>query len=301
MAAVSPLAAAAGEYLEARLERAVKSMTARLEDGLPDALPHLPNPHLPKPHLPKLHLPKPHLPKPQQFRRGGLEGSRLAKASASTTRTNPVTIVEDVVVGVPVDVAYEHWIAFQDAPRWSHGIQDVEELDEKTTRWHARMLGARRSWRGTIVEQVPEQRLAWRSEDDDARLRGVLTFHPLAEDATLLLVVMEYQPKGLLEHLGNLVRAQGRRVRLDLKRFRAFVTWQDQPEDGSANGSPNDSADGSADGSAPEEAKASSSRRAQKKDRTEDGDDSAEAAGGGEEATDEATPDPDAGPDGEGA
>jgi hypothetical protein len=58
----------------------------------------------------------------------------------------------------------------------------------------------------------------------------VVTFHPLAEDATLLVLVLEYHPKGVLEHLGNLVRAQGRRVRLDLKRFQAFVTWQDGSE-----------------------------------------------------------------------
>jgi hypothetical protein len=40
---------------------------------------------------------------------------------------------------------------------------------------------------------------------------------------TRVLVVLEYHPQGLFERTGNMWRAQGRRVRLELKHFRRHV------------------------------------------------------------------------------
>ena len=60
--------------------------------------------------------------------------------------------------------------------------------------------------------------------DDGGRqghVKGVVTFHPLADDLTRVLLVIEYYPKGLFEKTGNIWRAQGRRARLDLKLYRS--------------------------------------------------------------------------------
>ena len=43
---------------------------------------------------------------------------------------------------------------------------------------------------------------------------------------TKILVVLEYYPQGFFEYVGNLWRAQGRRVRLELKHFRRHVMTQ---------------------------------------------------------------------------
>src|SRR4029450_7257715 len=50
------------------------------------------------------------------------------------------------------------------------------------------------------------------------------TFHELTPDLTRMLVNLEYYPQGLFERTGNLWRAQGRRVRLELKVFRRYIT-----------------------------------------------------------------------------
>ena len=73
------------------------------------------------------------------------------------------------------------------------------------------------------LDQVPPERIVWKSEADKGKVDGAVTFHELAPDLTRVLVSLEYHPQGLFERTGNLWRAQGRRVRVELKHFRRHV------------------------------------------------------------------------------
>src|SRR5205823_2800549 len=84
-------------------------------------------------------------------------------------------------------------------------------------------LWSHRTWESTILEQVPDDKIVWRSQGDKGYADGAVTFHELAPSLTRILVTLEYHPKGLFEHIGNLWRAQGRRVRLELKNFQRHV------------------------------------------------------------------------------
>lgn len=134
-----------------------------------------------------------------------------------------LTIIEDIDVGVPVREAYDQWTQFQEFDRFSKGVVDVEQEDDTTTQWTVKIAKASRHWRGDITEQVPDERIAWTSEGDKATTKGVVTFHPLGENLTKVLLVLEYFPRGVVEKTGSLWRAQGRRARLDLKLYRTFV------------------------------------------------------------------------------
>lgn len=134
-----------------------------------------------------------------------------------------LTIIEDIDVGVPVREAYDQWTQFQEFDRFAKGVVDVEQKDDTTTEWYVKIAKASRHWRGNITEQVPDKRIAWTSEGDKATTKGVVTFHPLGENLTKVLLVLEYFPKGVVERMGSLMRAQGRRARLDLKLYRTFV------------------------------------------------------------------------------
>ncbi|WP_149825998.1 SRPBCC family protein [Streptomyces tailanensis] len=142
------------------------------------------------------------------------------------------TIIEDIDVGVPVRVAYDQWTQFQDFERFAKGVESVEQEDDTTTQWHVKIGKASRHWRGNITEQVPDERIAWTSEGDKATTKGVVTFHPLGENLTKVLLVLEYFPKGVVEKAGSLVRAQGRRARLDLKLYRTFVMMRGEATGG---------------------------------------------------------------------
>ncbi len=59
----------------------------------------------------------------------------------------------------------------------------------------------------------------------------MVTFHELAPRLTRVVVVVEYYPAGFFEKTGNLWRAQGRRLRLDLKHFARHVTLRGEDEE----------------------------------------------------------------------
>ncbi|MFF4878415.1 SRPBCC family protein [Micromonospora sp. NPDC000668] len=128
-------------------------------------------------------------------------------------------IVETIEVGVPVRAAYNQWTQFGDFPSFMKKVENVDtENDEKVT-WKAQVLWSHRTWESTIVRQVPDKLIHWRSKGDKGSVDGTVSFHEITPDLTRILVVLEYHPQGLFEHTGNLWRAQGRRVRLELKHF----------------------------------------------------------------------------------
>jgi uncharacterized membrane protein len=148
------------------------------------------------------------------------------KTASAGAGGKSMTVVEDIDVGLPVREVYDQWTQFQEFGRFAKGVVSVERRDETTSDWQVKVAKSNRAWKGTVTEQIPDERIAWTSEGAKGTTRGVVTFHPLGENLTKVLLVLEYFPKGVMEKTGNLWRAQGRRVRLDLKAFRKFVTMR---------------------------------------------------------------------------
>jgi uncharacterized membrane protein len=149
---------------------------------------------------------------------GGGDGGGGSGGGAKVTN-----IVETVDVGVPVDVAYNQWTQFADFPDFMKKVEDVEQESETENRWRAQIFFSHREWKTTIVEQIPDERIVWRSEGAKGRADGAVSFHALTPDLTRIMVVLQYFPQGLFEKLGNMWRAQGRRTRLELKHFQRHV------------------------------------------------------------------------------
>ncbi|MCP2323210.1 putative membrane protein [Hamadaea flava] len=133
-------------------------------------------------------------------------------------------IVESIDVGVPISVAYNQWTQFTDFPSFMKKVESVEQGDEpQKLSWKAQILWSHRSWESDIVEQVPDERIVWHSQGEKGYPDGAVTFHELGPNLTRIIVVLEYHPQGFFEYTGNLWRAQGRRVRLELKHFARHV------------------------------------------------------------------------------
>lgn len=128
-------------------------------------------------------------------------------------------IVESADVGVPVRVAYDQWTQFSDFPNFMKKVESVEQEADEKTNWKAQVFWSHRTWEATIVEQVPDQHITWRSKGPKGSVDGTVSFHELAPDLTRIMLVLEYHPQGLFERTGNMWRAQGRRARLELKHF----------------------------------------------------------------------------------
>ncbi|MEU0845083.1 SRPBCC family protein [Streptomyces sp. NPDC005962] len=129
-------------------------------------------------------------------------------------------IVEQIDIGAPIDLTYDLWTQFEDFPTFMKKVEDVQQESDTEMEWKAQVFWSHRKWRAEIVEQVPEKRIIWTSRAEKGHVNGAVTFHELAPELTRVLVVLQYYPQGFFERTGNLWRAQGRRVRLELKHFR---------------------------------------------------------------------------------
>jgi uncharacterized membrane protein len=135
-----------------------------------------------------------------------------------------INIVEELDLPVPRPVAYRAWTEFEEFPSFMKKVENVEQQEDATIEWKAQIFWSHRSWTAEIVDQVPNERIVWRSKGEKGHVDGAVTFHELTPDLTRMLVNLEYYPQGLFERTGNLWRAQGRRVRLELKFFRRYLT-----------------------------------------------------------------------------
>ncbi|MGW7329306.1 SRPBCC family protein [Streptomyces sp. NPDC054840] len=142
-----------------------------------------------------------------------------------------VNIVEALDVGLPLRTVYNHWTQYEDFSGFTKGVRDVSRDDDTTSDWKVKVGPSTRSWKATVQEQVPDDRIVWTSQGAKGTTRGCVTFHELAPSLTRIVIIVEYYPSGLFEKTGNLWRAQGRRLRLDLKNFlRHAMLTTDEPE-----------------------------------------------------------------------
>jgi uncharacterized membrane protein len=172
--------------------------------------------------------------------KGGLSGAKDkvkeklgGGSSGPKNATKSTNIIEEIDVGVPVSVAYNQWTQFQDYSQFMKKVEDVDQEEDAKVTFKAQVFWSHRSWEATIIEQVPDEKIVWRSKGEKGHVDGTVTFHELAPRLTRIIVVMEYYPQGLFERTGNLWRAQGRRARLELKHFRRhlmMLTEEEQEE-----------------------------------------------------------------------
>ncbi len=217
--------------------------------------------------------------------------------------TKVTNIVEVVDIGVPLRTVYDQWTQFEEFSSFTKGVRSVSKSDEIESNWNVKVGPSSRSWKATVEEQVPDERIVWTSEGAKGSTKGAVSFHRLGPRLTRIVVVVEYYPAGFFEKTGNLWRAQGRRLRLDLKHFARYVTlnadeevegWRGEIREGEVVRSHEEAMeDEAADGEYDEDA-AYDEDEADEEDEYDD-EDEAEEDGQAEEEDDEYTDEDEAG------
>jgi uncharacterized membrane protein len=132
------------------------------------------------------------------------------------------TIEESVEVMVPVRAAYNQWTQFEQFPQFMEGVEQVKQLTDTRVHWVAEIAGQRREWDADITEQVPDQRIAWRSTEG-ATNAGVVTFHRLDDGKSRVMLQLEFEPEGAIEQAGDKLGVIKSKAKNDLKRFKSFI------------------------------------------------------------------------------
>jgi uncharacterized membrane protein len=138
------------------------------------------------------------------------------------------TTIKSIEVDVPVRVAYDQWTQFEEFPRFMEGVKRVEQLDDDTLLWTAKIAGIERSWKARITEQVPDQRVAWRSIEG-AMNAGVVTFQPIDDERSRVTLQLDVEPGDAVEKAGDALGFVERQAKGDLERFKEYIEARRQP------------------------------------------------------------------------
>jgi uncharacterized membrane protein len=145
------------------------------------------------------------------------------------------TISKTKVVDHDVHTVYNQWTQFEEFPRFMKGVERVEQLDDRRMHWVADFGGSQHEWDAEITEQVPDQRIAWRSTDGKTNT-GQVSFRPAGADSTEVTLEMGWEPEGIKEKLGGALGFDDRQVASDLDRFEAMLHERGGQETGAWRG-----------------------------------------------------------------
>lgn len=137
-------------------------------------------------------------------------------------------MITEIDVDVPVRTAYDQWTQFEDFPLFMDHVTEVTQSDDTHLHWRASIAGVTREWDAEITEQAPDQRVAWTSLDGTDHA-GVVTFHALDDDHTRVVLQLEMNPSGLLEHVADKGGFVSDRAEKDLAGFKSFIEQRGEP------------------------------------------------------------------------
>jgi carbon monoxide dehydrogenase subunit G len=154
-------------------------------------------------------------------------------------------VEQSILVNVPVSTAYNQWTQFEEFPHFMGGVQSVTQLDDQRLDWVAEIAGVKRRWEARILEQVPDQKVAW-AATSGATNAGAVRFEDLGGGQTRITLEMEYEPEGLVEKVGDALHIIERQAEGDLARFKEFIeseryatgAWRGSVNEGLGVGTP---------------------------------------------------------------
>ncbi len=127
-----------------------------------------------------------------------------------------------IEVDVPLRATYDQWTQFEEFPRFMEGVESVTQVDDTHLHWVAEIGGPHEEWDAEITRQLPDERDRV-GRPRRTRQRGRVVFHDLGGDRTKVTMMLDYEPEGLVEKIGDALGVVRRRVEGDMERFKEFI------------------------------------------------------------------------------
>ena len=140
-------------------------------------------------------------------------------------------IEKTIDVSCPIRMVYNQWTQFEEFPRFMAGVKEVRQLDDTHVHWHAEIWGKDKEWDAEITEQVPDERISWKSVSG-ASNAGTVRFEPLGADSTRVRLIMAYEPEGAIENVGDALGVMSGRVQNTVEDFKKFIEKRGQETGG---------------------------------------------------------------------
>lgn len=171
---------------------------------------------------------------------------RPRDAGRSEERPLPQNVIEikrAVIVDTSSDELYDYWRKLENLPTFMNHLKEVEQTDETHSHWVAKLAGGLPvEWDAEIVEDIPGQRIAWRTlPDSQVEQLGSVEFKPATgERGTVVSVEIRYSPPGGIigETFANLLNGvTAQQVKDDIRRFKSLMETGEIPTvDGQPSG-----------------------------------------------------------------
>lgn len=150
-----------------------------------------------------------------------------------------------ILVNVPVSTAYNQWTQFEDFPHFMGGVKKVTQVSDDRLEWVAEIAGVKRKWEARILEQQPDQKVAW-AATEGATNAGSVEFEDVGGGQTSIKLFIDYEPEGIVEKIGDKLHVVEHQAEADLKRFKAFIedegyasgAWRGSVNEGGSVGTP---------------------------------------------------------------
>jgi uncharacterized membrane protein len=160
-------------------------------------------------------------------------------------------IQQSVEIKVPAHVAYNQLTQFEDYPRFMEEVESAEQVDDTHVRWTTKIGQHARDWQSEIIEQKPDQCIAWRNVEGPVST-GRVEVQELGADSSRVTFTVESEATSA----GEAAEAMARQVGDNLQRLKQMIesggetgAWRGEVRNGNL---PHQSAEGYGDRGASE-------------------------------------------------
>jgi uncharacterized membrane protein len=166
---------------------------------------------------------------------------QISRSKGLISEDGSIRVAKSLMINRSPEQLYRFWRDFQNLPRFMFHLESAHLIDDKRSHWVAKGPGGRRvEWDAEIVEERPNEMIAWRSlEGSDVDHSGAVRFERgPAGRGTIVRVEMRYSPPaGVMGAAAARLfgREPAQQVQEDLRRFKQLmesgdiITTEGQP------------------------------------------------------------------------
>ena len=131
-------------------------------------------------------------------------------------------IVKSIEVRCPLRAVYTQWTRFEDFPDFMSSVTQVHQIDDTHVHCHAEIRGKDTELDAEIIEQEPNEYIAWKSLSGTPSV-GVVHFELLAPRLTRVRLMMAYEPASAADSSREALESLSARVQDTVEHFKSFI------------------------------------------------------------------------------